>query len=582
MNIFTDYKIKLNAFFKNLENNKIIKLPKKFDNFSVEIPKIKAHGDFSTNAPMIFAKENNLNPIILANIIKKELEGKFSEIVKIEVAKPGFLNFFFNNHFWYNFLKSTDANFGKDQSSDSKKILIEYVSANPTGPLHVGHCRGAVFGDILANLLSFVGNKVVKEYYINDYGNQINQFVKSVYFRILEIKNNSLFPNDQDLYPGEYVVDIAKSILKKNKFSNFDNYDLIFNDLKNLCIEEAMNLIKNDLRKLGIVHDNFVSENYIVNQNLVEKALNILKEKNYVYEGVLEKPKGNEIDDWEPRKQILFQSTKFGDDTDRALKKSDGTWTYFANDVAYHLNKIERKFDLLINVLGADHAGYLKRQSSCVSALSENKQQIISKVCQLVKLFKSGNQLKMSKRAGDFITASDLISEVGKDSVRFMMIYRSNDSQLDFDFDLVTDHSKENPVFYVQYAHARICSLFRKNKYEINNEKTLNLDFLNQEIEIDIIKKIAEWPKCLELSAYHLEPHRVPFYLYELASLFHTYWNSGNENDNLKILNENQPELQTSRLLDKISSSSDFKKRIDNEEFFKKIYKQKQYWELIK
>ena len=548
MNIFTDYKIKLNAFFKNLENNKIIKLPKKFDNFSVEIPKIKAHGDFSTNAPMIFAKENNLNPIILANIIKKELEGKFSEIVKIEVAKPGFLNFFFNNHFWCNFLKSTDANFGKNQSLVSKKILIEYVSANPTGPLHVGHCRGAVFGDILANLLSFVGNKVVKEYYINDYGNQINQFVKSVYFRILEIKNNSLFPNDQDLYPGEYVVDIAKSILKKNKFSNFDNYDLIFNDLKNLCIEEAMNLIKNDLRKLGIVHDNFVSENYIVNQNLVEKALNILKEKNYVYEGVLEKPKGNEIDDWEPRKQILFQSTKFGDDTDRALKKSDGTWTYFANDVAYHLNKIERKFDLLINVLGADHAGYLKRQSSCVSALSENKQQIISKVCQLVKLFKSGNQLKMSKRAGDFITASDLISEVGKDSVRFMMIYRSNDSQLDFDFDLVTDHSKENPVFYVQYAHARICSLFRKNKYEINNEKTLNLDFLNQEIEIDIIKKIAEWPKCLELSAYHLEPHRVPFYLYELASLFHTYWNSGNENDNLKILNENQPELQTSRL----------------------------------
>ena len=548
MNIFTDYKIKLNAFFKNLENNNIIKLPKKFDNFSVEIPKIKAHGDFSTNAPMIFAKENNLNPIILANIIKKELEGKFSEIVKIEVAKPGFLNFFFNNHFWCNFLKSTDANFGKDQSSDSKKILIEYVSANPTGPLHVGHCRGAVFGDILANLLSFVGNKVVKEYYINDYGNQINQFVKSVYFRILEIKNNSLFPNDQDLYPGEYVVDIAKSILKKNKFSNFDNYDLIFNDLKNLCIEEAMNLIKNDLRKLGIVHDNFVSENYIVNENLVEKALNILKEKNYVYEGVLEKPKGNEIDDWEPRKQILFQSTKFGDDTDRALKKSDGTWTYFANDVAYHLNKIERKFDLLINVLGADHAGYLKRQSSCVSALSENKQQIISKVCQLVKLFKSGNQLKMSKRAGDFITASDLISEVGKDSVRFMMIYRSNDSQLDFDFDLVTDHSKENPVFYVQYAHARICSLFRKNKYEINNEKKLNLDFLNQEIEIDIIKKIAEWPKCLELSAYHLEPHRVPFYLYELASLFHTYWNSGNENDNLKILNENQPELQTSRL----------------------------------
>ncbi len=399
-----------------------------------------------------------------------------------------------------------------------------------------------------SNEVGFVGNKVVKEYYINDYGNQINQFVKSVYYRILEIKNKTLFPEDQDLYPGEYVIDIAKNILKKNNLSNFENYNLIFNDLKKVCIEEAMNLIKNDLKQLGIVHNNFVSENDIVNQNLVERALDILKKKNYVYEGILAKPKGNEVDDWEPRKQILFQSTKFGDDSDRALKKSDGTWTYFANDVAYHLNKIDRKFDLLINVLGADHAGYLKRQSSCVSALSENQQQMISKVCQLVKLFKSGNQLKMSKRAGDFITASDLINEVGKDSVRFMMIYRSNDSQLDFDFDLVTDHSKENPVFYVQYAHARICSLFRKTKYEISNEKKLNLSFLNQEIEIDIIKKIAEWPKCLELSAYHLEPHRVPFYLYELASLFHTYWNSGNENDNLKILNENNPGIQSARL----------------------------------
>lgn len=548
MNIFINYKIKLNNFFKDLEKNKIIKLPKNFDNFSVEIPKVKTHGDFSTNAPMIFAKENNLNPIDLANIIKKELEGKFNEILKIEIAKPGFLNFFFDKNFWYDFLKAIDNNFGKNQSLKSKKILIEYVSANPTGPLHVGHCRGAIFGDILANLLSFVGNKVIKEYYINDYGNQINQFVKSVYFRILELKNNFSFPEDQDLYPGDYIIDIAKKILIKNQILNFDNYNLIFNDLKNLSINEAMNLIKNDLKTLGIIHDNFVSENYIVNQKLVEKALDILKGRDYVYEGILEKPKGNDVDDWEPRKQILFKSTKFGDDTDRALKKSDGSWTYFANDVAYHLNKIERKFDLLINVLGADHAGYLKRQASCVAALSENKQQIISKVCQLVKLFKSGNQLKMSKRAGDFITASDLINEVGKDSVRFMMIYRSNDSQLDFDFDLVTDQSKENPVFYVQYAYARICSLFKKNKYERSSEKQLNLSLLNQEIEIDIIKKISEWPKCLELSAYHLEPHRVPFYLYELASLFHTYWNSGNENDNLKILNENKPDLQFARL----------------------------------
>ena len=313
MNIFINYKVKLVDFFKLLEKDKIIKLPEKFDNFSVEIPKIKTHGDLSTNAPMIFAKENNLSPVDLAAIIKKELDNKFKEIVKIEVAKPGFLNFFFNKDFWYDFLKATDINFGKSDNLVPKKILIEYVSANPTGPLHVGHCRGAVFGDILANLLSFVGNKVVKEYYINDYGNQINQFVKSVYFRILEINNKVLFPVDQDLYPGEYVIDIAKNILKKNNLNISDNYDLIFNDLKKICIEESMDLIKSDLKNLGIIHNNFVSENYIVSQNLVEKALDILKKKNYVYEGILERPKGNEVDDWEPRKQILFQSTKFGD-----------------------------------------------------------------------------------------------------------------------------------------------------------------------------------------------------------------------------------------------------------------------------
>jgi arginyl-tRNA synthetase len=548
MNIFFDYKIKLNNFFKSLEIKNIIKLPENFSNFSVEIPKIKTHGDLSTNAPMIFAKVNNLNPIELASNIKKELDGKFEEIIKIEVAKPGFLNFFFNKNFWYDFLKTVDTNFGNNQNLKSNKILIEYVSANPTGPLHVGHCRGAVFGDVLANLLKFVGHNVVKEYYINDYGNQINQFVKSVYHRILELKNKTPFPVDQGLYPGDYVVDIAKNILTIKQISNFDNYDSIFDNFKELCIEEAMNLIKSDLKKLGIVHDNFVSEKSLVNKNIVEKVLKILKEKNYVYEGILEKPKGNEVDDWEPRKQLLFQSTKFGDDMDRALKKSDGSWTYFANDVAYHYDKIERKFDLLINVLGADHAGYLKRQSSCVSALSENKQIIICKVCQLVKLFKSGEQFKMSKRAGDFITASDLINEVGKDSVRFMMIYRSNDSQLDFDFDLVTDQSKENPVFYVQYAYARICSVFRKIAYEDKDQKKINLKLLTQEIEIDIMKKISEWAKCLELSAFHLEPHRLPFYMYELASLFHTYWNSGNEDDNLKILNEKNLDLQSSRL----------------------------------
>ena len=547
MNIFSDFKNKIIENLLLLKKKGLILLPENYANFTIEIPKNKIHGDLSSNAPMVFAKINNTNPLNLANTIRDGLVNRLEKVTKIEIVKPGFINFFLNNDYWHQLLLSISENYGKNPSVKKNKILLEFVSANPTGPLHVGHCRGAVFGDVLGNLLKFSGNEVVKEYYVNDYGNQINNFVKSVYSRILEIKNKIPFPNDQDLYPGEYIIDIAKNIIKKNVNLHFDNYELIFIKLKNLCIEESMILIKNDLNNLGIIHDSFVSETKMANSNLIEKVFEKLKINNFIYKGTLPKPKGDEIEEWEPREQLLFKSTIFGDDSDRALKKSDGSWTYFANDVVYHYDKISRNFDLLINILGADHAGYLKRQISCVNAMSDGKQKIISKVCQLVKLFKSGKQFKMSKRAGDFITANDLIKEVGKDSVRFMMLYRNNDSQLDFDFDLVSTYSKENPVFYVQYAHARISSIFNKLNDESLNFEKIKISFLSHESEIDLIKKISEWPKCIDLSCLYFEPHRIPFYLYELASLFHSYWSLGNEDENLKVINSNK-NIQDSRL----------------------------------
>ena len=487
------------------------------------------------------------NPIIIAQEILDIFLKQFNEFQSIEVAKPGFINFKFNDNFWLNYLLqiSDEKNLLKDHS---KKINIEYVSANPTGPLHVGHCRGAIYGDTLANLLNYVGNTVTKEYYINDYGNQIHMFSKSVYARILEIQKSIKFDATSGLYPGEYIKDIAKSIIKKKLIISCENYDLIKEDLGKFAMQEAMVMIKNDLLSLGIKHDLFVSETDLVNKNNVNKAIKILEDKNYIYTGVLPKPKGDENEDWEPRDQLLFKSTLFGDDVDRALKKSDDTWTYFANDVAYHLYKLDREYDQYINILGADHAGYLKRLQACVTALSDSKVNFVCKVCQLVKLYKSGEPYKMSKRAGDFITAKELVDAVGKDAVRFMMIYRSNDSQLDFDFDLVTEKSKENPVFYVQYATARINSILRKVKVDNNQITKDDLSLLNSSYELEIIKKLSVWPKCLELSAVNLEPHRIPYYLYELSSMFHSYWNLGKENNDFKIVDNPNINLVKARV----------------------------------
>ena len=543
MSIFKFYKKK---FISSLASHGF-ELTEFNEKLSVDIPKQEKFGDISFNVPLVIASSLKKNPIIVAQQVVDIFLKEFTEFKSIEVAKPGFINFKFNNNFWFDYLLqiSNEKDLLKD---NSKKVNIEYVSANPTGPLHVGHCRGAVYGDTLANLLDYVGNFVTKEYYINDYGNQIHMFSKSVYARILEIQKSIKFDATSGLYPGEYIKDIAKSIIKKKLITSFEDYDQIKDDLGKFAMQEAMVMIKNDLLSLGIKHDLFVSETELVNKNNVKKAIKILEDKNYIYTGVLPKPKGDENEDWEPRDQLLFKSTLFGDDVDRALKKSDNTWTYFANDVAYHLYKLEREYDQYINILGADHAGYLKRLDACVTALSKEKVNFVCKVCQLVKLYKSGEPFKMSKRAGDFITAKELVDAVGKDAVRFMMIYRSNDSQLDFDFDLVTEKSKENPVFYVQYATARINSILRKVKIDTKTITKDDLNLLDTSYELEIIKKLSVWPKCLELSAVNLEPHRIPYYLYELSSMFHSYWNLGKENNNFRIVDNPNLNLVKARV----------------------------------
>ena len=536
MNLYKKY---LNEIKKNLSKNKSkinLKTQYSLDNIVLESPPEKFNFDFSCNAAMALSKSLNKNSRDLAEIIRDILKKGVVDFEKIEIAGPGFINITLNNKAWLKIINDILKNKAKYGSNKyNKKYNVEFVSANPTGPLHVGHCRGAIFGDVLSNLLKFNGNKVIKEFYINDYGNQINDFTRSVYFRLREIKLKENFPNENNLYPGAYVIDIAKNILKKNPKIKLNEYKKMYSSLKDKALKESMNLIKNDLRLLGIYHDYFFSESKLVNDNLVIKSINKLKKENIVQEGFLEPPKGEEKTDWKKKKRLIFKSTMYGDDVDRALQKDDGTWTYFANDLAYHFTKVNRKFDHLINILGADHTGYIKRITAAVHALSKDKVKLNCKVCQLVKLFKKGIPFKMSKRQGDFITVSDLLNEVSKDSVRFMMLNRGNDVEIDFDFDKVLEKTKDNPVFYVQYCYARINSLFKTAGLPIKNKINV-IDFQPNEYETKLLRKIVEWPKIIDLSSNKYEPHRIPFYLYELANIFHSYWSRGNEDSKFKFL----------------------------------------------
>ncbi len=543
MNIFELYKDKINKILLDMSKNGKIILPDELDGINTEIPPAKFNSDISTNVAMFLSKINKISPADLAEILAKVIKKSDNLIENVSVVNPGFINIKFKPIFWTNFIKEItqkSKTFGINDKEKKKNYLIEFVSANPTGPLHVGHCRGAILGDVIANVLLFNNHKVTREYYVNDYGNQIINFTKSVYFRIREIIFKEPFPSDnEDLYPGDYLIDFAKNIINSNEKIDFKNFENISEKLTALSINEALMLIKKNLNSLGINHDNFVSEKKLILNQEVEKVIDYLKKNKFVYKGKIKAPAGENNDNWVEREQLLFKSTDFGDDKDRSLQKSDGAWTYFASDVAYHKNKLDRKFDYLINILGADHAGYIKRISSSVEALSNSKEKLICKVSQLVKLIKDKKPFKMSKRKGDYITLDDLINEVGKDATRFIMLSRSSDVELDFDFDSVVEKSKDNPLYYVQYCYARISSVFRHIKKDLNSDiKIDKYDFNYSDDEINILKKLSEWPKCIDVSSSKLEPHRIPTYLYELASLFHSYWNLGKENPDKRFIND--------------------------------------------
>ena len=543
MNIFELYLDKIKSVIVDLNKNNKLEIPENFNGINAEIPPPKFDCDISTNVAMVLSKINKTSPLQLAEKLAPEIKNNDSEIETISVAKPGFINIKFKASYWSNFIKNITDNadsFGINDKEKKNNYLVEFVSANPTGPLHVGHCRGAILGDVISNVLIFNKHKVTKEYYVNDYGNQIINFTKSVYFRIREVHFKETFPEDNpDLYPGDYLIDFAKNIISNNSDLKFDNFDEIRDKLTVLSIEQALLLIKNNLKSLGIKHDNFVSEKNIVLNNEVESVIDFLEKNNFIYKGKIKAPAGEDNKDWVEREQLLFKSTEFGDDKDRALQKSDGTWTYFASDVAYHKNKVDRNFDYLINILGADHAGYIKRITSSVEALSGKKDTLICKISQLVKLIKDNKPFKMSKRKGDYITVDDLIEEVGRDATRFIMLNRSSDVELDFDFDAVKEKSKDNPLYYVQYCYARISSVFRHIDKDLNSKIELNdFNFEYSNDEIKILKKLSEWPKCIDAASTKLEPHRIPVYLYDLASEFHSYWNLGKQFPEKRFIND--------------------------------------------
>jgi len=473
-----------------------------------------------------------------------------------EVAGPGFLNLRLDPAAWRGVVATALAagrDFGRSDIGQGSRVNVEYVSANPTGPLHVGHTRGAVFGDALASLLDFAGHDVTREYYINDGGAQVDVLARSVYLRYLEAHGQEVAFED-GTYPGDYLIPVGQALKAKVGDAYVSQPESVWlAEVRDFATGAMMDLIRADLAALGVTMDVFFSEKSLYGTGRIEAALERLASLGLIYEGVLEPPKGKTPEDWEPREQTLFRSTAHGDDVDRPVKKSDGSWTYFAPDIAYHWDKIERGFDELIDVFGADHGGYVKRMKAAVSALSDGRVPLDIKLTQLVKLYKNGAPFKMSKRAGTFVTLRDVVDQVGADVTRFVMLTRKNDAPLDFDFDRVLEQSKDNPVFYVQYAHARIRSVLRKAGeagLDVSDAALGGADLagLDHSAELALIRKLAEWPRLVEIAARNHEPHRVAFYLYELASEFHALWNRGNEDPALRFLQEDAPEASRAKI----------------------------------
>jgi len=515
-------------------------------NVTVEPPRDPAHGDMATNAAMVLAKPAGMKPRDIAAALSTRLAA-LDHVAEAEVAGPGFLNLRLADSVWAGVIATVieDHDFGRSDMGAGQRVNVEYVSANPTGPLHVGHTRGAVFGDALANLLDYTGWDVTREYYINDGGAQVDVLARSVYLRYLEAHGQEVAFAD-GTYPGDYLVAVGEALKDKVGDAYVDKgEDVWLEQIRDFATDAMMDLIRADLAALGVEMDKFYSEKSLYGTGRIEAALDTLDGKGLIYVGTLEPPKGKLPDDWEAREQTLFRSTDHGDDVDRPVKKSDGSWTYFAPDIAYHYDKIDRGFDALIDVFGADHGGYVKRMKAAVSALSDGQVPLDIKLCQLVKLWKNGEPFTMSKRAGNFITLRDVVDEVGPDVTRFTMLTRKNDAPLDFDFARAVEQSKDNPVFYVQYAHARIRSVERKaDALEI----AMGPPQLSDPAEFDVARKLAEWPRLVEIAAKNHEPHRIAFYLYDLASSFHSLWNKGNDDPSLRIIQEDHPRVTAGKL----------------------------------
>lgn len=560
MNLFADFETRIKNALEQIDSIKEKRSTLDFGRIVVEPPRDPSHGDAATNAAMVLAKALGTNPRALAEVIGDKLK-EDGDIAEVSVAGPGFINIRLSTGYWQRLLATIiteGTDFGRSTLGKDRKVNVEYVSANPTGPMHVGHCRGAVVGDALANLLAFAGYDVAKEYYINDAGAQIEVLARSVFLRYREALGEKIGEIPAGLYPGDYLVPVGQALAEEfgTRLHNMPEEEWL-EIVKERAIDAMMVMIRDDLATLNVHHDVFFSERTLHANGAakIRTAINDLTFKGHVYRGTLPPPKGQLPEDWEDREQTLFRSTEVGDDIDRPLVKSDGSYTYFAADVAYFKDKFDRGYSEMIYVLGADHGGYVKRLEAVARAVSEGKTKLTVLLCQLVKLYRHGEPVKMSKRSGDFVTLREVVEEVGCDSVRFMMLYRKNSEPLDFDFAKVTEQSKDNPVFYVQYAHARCMSIFRQAKEAFPDLDLEATDFagavagqITDPTELQLIGKLAEYPRIIEAAAQSQEPHRLAFYLYDLASSFHAHWNKGKDLPELRFVNDKQRQLSIARL----------------------------------
>ncbi len=558
MNIFNNYLVALETVVSDLVTAG--KLPKDLDlkNVTIEPPRDASHGDISTNIAMVLTRQAGMKPRDIAELVAvglRDVDG----VEKVDVAGPGFINITLQRDMIQSqvaTILNSAKDYGRSNIGAAQKVNIEYVSVNPTGPLHVGHCRGAIFGDALASLLSYTGHDVTREYYINDAGGQIDVLARSSYLRYKQALGEDIGQIPDGLYPGDYLIPVGQALAEKygDRWRDAPENDWLA-PIRKFATNAMMDLVRADLETLSITHEVFFSELTLHETGRIQAALDRLDEKGLIYTGVLEAPKGTKPDDWEMRPQTLFKSTEFGDDVDRALRKSDGSWTYFAADVAYHFDKIERGYTSLIDVWGADHGGYVKRVEAAIEALSGEGVDFDVRLCQMVKLLRGGKPVKMSKRSGSFITMRDIVDEVGKDVVRFIMLTRKNDAALDFDFARVTEQSKDNPVFYVQYAHARVHSVLRKARAAFPDIdlsraalESADMTLFTDSSELALIRNMMNWPRFVESAALAREPHRIAYYLYELASEFHGLWNKGNDNLDLRFIIEDDKTKTLSRL----------------------------------